>query len=101
MSVGPLLIGKNGTQVEETPCVKQKRSERSSAVKCLSMQKNRWDISLSFLCSSVFQVAVYMLSVMGATLLLILIFTAWMSFRKQKLKPKQVSDALDGNDLSQ
>lgn len=48
-----------------------------------------------------FQVAVYMLSVMGATLLLILIFTAWLSFRKQKSKPKQGGNALDGSDQSQ
>ncbi|XP_075879705.1 zona pellucida sperm-binding protein 4-like isoform X2 [Nelusetta ayraudi] len=74
VSVGPLLMGRNGTQVGETLCVKQKR---------------------------MFQVAVYMLSVMGATLLLILIFTIWMSFRKQKSKPKQDGDALDGSDQSQ
>lgn len=41
VSVGPLLMGRNGTQVEETVCVKQKRSERRSVVKCLSMQKTK------------------------------------------------------------
>lgn len=39
VSVGPLLMGQNGTPVEETLCVKQKRSERRSVVKSLSMQK--------------------------------------------------------------
>lgn len=34
-------MGRNGTQVEETLCVKQKRSERRSVVKCLSMQKTK------------------------------------------------------------
>lgn len=39
VSVGPLLIPRNGTQVEETPCAKQKKSERGLVVKCLSMPK--------------------------------------------------------------
>lgn len=34
-------MGRNGTQVEETLCVKQKRSECRSVVKCLSMQKTK------------------------------------------------------------
>lgn len=70
VSVGPLLMGHNGTQVDETPCAKQRE---------------------------IFQLAVYILSGMGATLLLILIVAAWISFRKQKPKPKN-SDAQESSD---
>lgn len=55
-----------------------------------------------FLCSSVFQVTVYMLSGVGAALLSILLFTVWSSIRKrQKPEAQQGCDAQVKNEQSQ
>ncbi|XP_070780092.1 zona pellucida sperm-binding protein 4-like [Enoplosus armatus] len=66
VSVGPLLLGQNNTQLEDNPCVKQ---------------------------NTMFQVTVYLLSGVGAALLLVLMFTVWSSIRKGK-KP-EVQQACD------
>ncbi|CAJ1075792.1 zona pellucida sperm-binding protein 4-like [Xyrichtys novacula] len=57
VTLGPLLLGQNNTAEEDGPCAKQK---------------------------TMFQVTVYVLAGVGAALLLILLFTTWMSFRKWK-----------------
>ncbi|XP_034448998.1 zona pellucida sperm-binding protein 4-like [Hippoglossus hippoglossus] len=55
VSLGPLMLGQNNTEVEDSPCVKQ---------------------------NTVFHVMVYILSGVGAALLLILLFTVWLSVTK-------------------
>ncbi|XP_031176948.1 zona pellucida sperm-binding protein 4-like [Sander lucioperca] len=66
VSLGPLVLGRNSTELEDNPCVKQK---------------------------TMFQVTVYVLSGVGAALLLILLFTVGLSFRKrQKPEAKQVCE---------
>lgn len=97
VSVGPLLMGHTGSQVKETLCVKQKKSERRRFFSHGGRGGTLGIIWLSCLCSSVFQLAVYMLSGVAVGLLLILIITAWRSFRK----PKQDDDAQECSDQSQ
>ncbi|XP_042361429.1 zona pellucida sperm-binding protein 4-like [Plectropomus leopardus] len=57
VSLGPLLLGQNSTELEDNPCVKQK---------------------------TMFQVTVYTLSGVGAALLLMLLVTVWSSIRKRR-----------------
>ncbi len=58
--------------------------------------------SVFLLCPSVFQVTVYMLSGVGAALLLILLFTVWSSIRKrQKPEARQACDAQINSEQSQ
>ncbi|XP_035472230.2 zona pellucida sperm-binding protein 4-like isoform X2 [Scophthalmus maximus] len=67
VSSGPLLLGQNNTEVEENPCVRQ---------------------------NTMFQVTVYILSGVGAALLLVLLFTLWSSLAKcQKTETQQACDA--------
>ncbi|XP_078125160.1 zona pellucida sperm-binding protein 4-like [Sander vitreus] len=66
VSLGPLVLGRNSTELEDNPCVKQK---------------------------TMFQVTVYVLSGVGAALLLILLFTVWSSFiKRQKPEAKEVCE---------
>ncbi|XP_039978889.1 zona pellucida sperm-binding protein 2-like isoform X7 [Xiphias gladius] len=66
VSLGPLLLGQNNTELEDNPCVKQ---------------------------NIMFQVTVYTLSGVGAALLLILLFTVWSSITKcQKTEMRQACD---------
>ncbi|KAF1379165.1 hypothetical protein PFLUV_G00173240 [Perca fluviatilis] len=57
VSLGPLVLGQNSTEVEDNPCVKQK---------------------------TMFQVTVYVLSGVGGALLLILLLTVCLSIRKRQ-----------------
>ncbi|XP_060883197.1 zona pellucida sperm-binding protein 1-like [Labrus mixtus] len=57
VSLGPLLLGRNNTQLADNPCAKE---------------------------NTMFQVMVYVLSGVGAALLLVLLLTAWSSIRKWK-----------------
>ncbi|CAB1449901.1 unnamed protein product [Pleuronectes platessa] len=67
VSLGPLLLGQNNTKEEDTPCVKQ---------------------------NTVFQVLVYILSGVGAALLLVLLFTVWSTItRCQKTDIQKPSQA--------
>ncbi|XP_045928828.1 zona pellucida sperm-binding protein 4-like [Micropterus dolomieu] len=59
VSLGPLLLGQNNTELEASACVKPK---------------------------TMFQVTVYMLSGVCATLLLILLFTVWSCIRKAEAR---------------
>nr|XP_046272284.1 zona pellucida sperm-binding protein 4-like isoform X2 [Scatophagus argus] len=72
VSLGPLLLGQNNTELGDAPCVKQ---------------------------NTMFQVTVYMLSGVGAALLLTLLFAVWSSIRKwQKAEAQQACDAqVDNN----
>ncbi|XP_033501361.2 zona pellucida sperm-binding protein 4-like [Epinephelus lanceolatus] len=64
VSLGPLLLGQNSTEQEDNPCVKEKM---------------------------MFQVTVYILSGVGAALLLILMIMVWSRIRKrQKPEAQQV-----------
>ncbi|XP_041813234.1 zona pellucida sperm-binding protein 4-like [Chelmon rostratus] len=75
VSLGPLLLGQNNTDLQDDLCAKQ---------------------------STTFQVTVYMLSGVGAALLLILLFTAWSSIRKwQKSKAQEACDAQVDSEQSQ
>lgn len=99
VSFGPLLLGHNDTELEDTPCVKQSTSKPHLAENYSSHVVGTLNV---FLCSSVFQVTVYMLSGVGAGLLLILLFTAWSSIRKrQKPEAQQVCDAQVDRNRSQ
>ncbi|XP_059204424.1 zona pellucida sperm-binding protein 4-like [Centropristis striata] len=60
VSLGPLLLGQNSTELEDSPCVEQK---------------------------TMFQVTVYVLSGVGAALLFVLVFAVWKSTRNQQ-KPE-------------
>ncbi|XP_040918237.1 zona pellucida sperm-binding protein 4-like [Toxotes jaculatrix] len=67
VSLGPLLLGQNNSELEDNPCVKQ---------------------------NTMFRVTVYTLSGVGAALLLILLFTARSSIAKcQKTEMQQACDA--------
>ncbi|XP_031726707.1 zona pellucida sperm-binding protein 4-like [Anarrhichthys ocellatus] len=57
VSLGPLLLGQNSTELEDDQCVKQ---------------------------NAMFQVTAFILSGVGAALVLILVFTLWSSGRRQK-----------------
>ncbi|XP_074511606.1 zona pellucida sperm-binding protein 4-like [Sebastes fasciatus] len=75
VSLGPLLLGQNGTELEDNPCVKQK---------------------------TMFQVTVYVLSGVGAALLLVLMFAAWSNIRKkQKPETQPVCEAQVDSERSQ
>ncbi|KAI3360133.1 hypothetical protein L3Q82_014447 [Scortum barcoo] len=75
VSLGPLLLGQNNTKLKDNPCARQ---------------------------STMFQVTVYVLSGVGAALLLILLFIAWSSIRKQqKPEAQQAHDAHIDNEQSQ
>ncbi|XP_035510437.1 zona pellucida sperm-binding protein 4-like [Morone saxatilis] len=75
VSLGPLLLGHNNTELEDNLCVKQ---------------------------NTMFQVTVYMLSGVGAALLLILLFTTWSNIRKwQKSKAQQARGAQLDREQSQ
>ncbi|XP_068435626.1 zona pellucida sperm-binding protein 4-like [Clinocottus analis] len=67
VSLGPLLLGQNGTELEDNQCVTRQ---------------------------TVFQVTVYTLSGVGAALVLILMFTLWSRIgRRQKPEAPQVMEA--------
>ncbi|XP_051243978.1 zona pellucida sperm-binding protein 4-like [Dicentrarchus labrax] len=75
VSLGPLLLGQNNTELEDNLCVKQ---------------------------NTMFQVTVYMLSGVGSALLLILLFTTWSNIRKwQKSKAQQARGAQVDGEQSQ
>ncbi|KAG8006419.1 Zona pellucida sperm-binding protein 4 [Nibea albiflora] len=73
VSLGPLLLGQNSTEQDDNPCVKQ---------------------------NTMFKVTVYMLSAVGAALLLILLFMAVSSIRRcRKPEPEEARDAkVDGEE---
>ncbi|GAA6215546.1 zona pellucida sperm-binding protein 4-like [Lates japonicus] len=66
VSLGPLLLGQNNTELEDNPCAKQ---------------------------STMFQVTVYTLSGVGAALLLILLFTVWSNITKCHKTETETCDA--------
>ncbi|XP_070837406.1 zona pellucida sperm-binding protein 4-like [Chaetodon trifascialis] len=75
VSLGPLLMGQNNTDVQDDLCVKH---------------------------NTTFQVTLYMLSGVGAALLLILLFTAWTSIRKwRKPEAQEACDAQVDSEQSQ
>ncbi|KAK1877057.1 Zona pellucida sperm-binding protein 4 [Dissostichus eleginoides] len=70
VSLGPLLLGQNSTEPEESPCARQKK---------------------------MFQATMYILCGVGAALIFILTFTAWSGIRKrQKPDAKRVQEQVDG-----
>ncbi|XP_044036668.1 zona pellucida sperm-binding protein 4-like [Siniperca chuatsi] len=74
VSLGPLLLGQNNTELEDNLCVK----------------------------NTMFQLTVYMLSGVGAALLLISLYIVWSSIRKwQKPEAQQACDAQDVSEQSQ
>ncbi|XP_032392559.1 zona pellucida sperm-binding protein 4 [Etheostoma spectabile] len=75
VSLGPLVLERNSTELEDNPCVKQK---------------------------TMFQVTVYVLAGVCAALLLILLFMVWSSIRKgQKPVVKQVCGVQVDSEQSQ
>lgn len=95
ISLGPLLLGQNNTEQEDNACLKQNTSACCSAQNYSSylMEQQQY---LNRMCSSlppVFQVTVYTLSGISAALLLVLLLTAWSSFRRrQKPEAQQACD---------
>ncbi|XP_071396052.1 zona pellucida sperm-binding protein 4-like [Centroberyx affinis] len=74
ISLGPLLLGQNGTELEENPCVQQ---------------------------NTMFQVTLYTLSAVSTALLLILLLTVWSSIRTCQPAAEPACDTPADSDPSQ
>ncbi|XP_058509394.1 zona pellucida sperm-binding protein 4-like [Solea solea] len=73
VSFGPLLLRRNNTEIDDSPCVKQ---------------------------STMFQVMVYVLSGVGAVLLLVLLFTLFSNLKKGQKKEMQKACEAQANSVS-
>lgn len=94
VSLGPLLLGQNNTELEDNPCVKQSTSKSLSAQNYGHNVNDYWQLfSINVFPSSVFQVTVYTLSGVGAALLLILLFTVWSNITKCHKTETETCDA--------
>ncbi|KAK5856677.1 hypothetical protein PBY51_008258 [Eleginops maclovinus] len=69
VSLGPLLVGQNSTEPEDSPCSRQKE---------------------------MFQVMVYILSGVGAALISIITFTVWSIIRKKQKPEENTKEQVDG-----
>lgn len=101
VSLGPLLPGQNNTEQDDNPCVKQDTSKSCSAQNYSYHVMNDQYLNVIFsLCFSVFKVTVYVLSGVGAALLLILLFMAVSRIRKCRTpEAEQARDAkVDGEE---